>query len=251
MMVRARLTIEDRYEGPPEIANGGYVCGLLAETMGGPVEIRLERPVPLATELELVSGVDTAQLILGDRVLASARRSQAVDGTMPVVTLEGARRAVEARPRPGEHPFPNCFGCGPHRNAGDGLHLLPGRVSGTDIAACVWTPDDELTQEASEIPLRYLAVALDCPTYWPLIEHGEVALLGSLRLDFRQSALPGNDYIVVSWPLARNGRRMLGGGAVYTPDGELVAAGQATWIKVDWETVAAATGLSIRPDAGL
>ena len=29
------IMVNERYEGPPAIANGGYVCGLLAESLRG------------------------------------------------------------------------------------------------------------------------------------------------------------------------------------------------------------------------
>lgn len=48
------VTIDGRYEGPPGIVNGGYVCGIVAESLAGPVRTSLVHPVPVATSLELV-----------------------------------------------------------------------------------------------------------------------------------------------------------------------------------------------------
>ena len=47
------VVIARRHNGPPETANGGYACGLVARHVDGPAHVSLRRPVPLATPLEL------------------------------------------------------------------------------------------------------------------------------------------------------------------------------------------------------
>ena len=37
----AELRLEERFCGPPASANGGYACGIIAELLGGDVEVTL------------------------------------------------------------------------------------------------------------------------------------------------------------------------------------------------------------------
>ena len=54
------IRIENRYNGPPGSANGGYICGRMAEHAGTAcVETRLMAPPPLDTDLPL--RLDNAQ----------------------------------------------------------------------------------------------------------------------------------------------------------------------------------------------
>jgi len=59
------ITIERRFRGPPNSANGGYVCGLLAKGMDRGAEITLRAPPPLDTPLHLLAGADGSIQLLG------------------------------------------------------------------------------------------------------------------------------------------------------------------------------------------
>ena len=48
------MIVPGRYNGPPESANGGYACGLVAGLLGGVVEVTLRLPPPLDRELGVV-----------------------------------------------------------------------------------------------------------------------------------------------------------------------------------------------------
>ena len=50
----AEVVIERRFRGPPESANGGYACGLVAGLLGGVAEVTLRLPPPLDRELDVV-----------------------------------------------------------------------------------------------------------------------------------------------------------------------------------------------------
>ena len=50
-MKREYLEIAERFCGPPNSGNGGYVCGLLAKHLTGTVTVRLKAPPPLKTKL--------------------------------------------------------------------------------------------------------------------------------------------------------------------------------------------------------
>src|SRR4029453_17467879 len=48
------MTIDKRYCGPPNSANGGYVCGRLAQNIPGGAELPLRAPPPLDKPLDVV-----------------------------------------------------------------------------------------------------------------------------------------------------------------------------------------------------
>ena len=54
------LTIERRYNGPPDSGNGGYVCGSIAEALQADLRVRLTRPPPLDTPMPLLPDGDDA-----------------------------------------------------------------------------------------------------------------------------------------------------------------------------------------------
>ena len=42
-----QVIIDPRFRGPPESANGGYVCGIVAGLIGETAEVTLRRPPPI------------------------------------------------------------------------------------------------------------------------------------------------------------------------------------------------------------
>ena len=64
------LEISERFCGPPNSGNGGYVCGLLAKHLTGTVTVRLKAPPPLTTKLRRDWTNDSARL-LHDTTVAS------------------------------------------------------------------------------------------------------------------------------------------------------------------------------------
>jgi hypothetical protein len=250
-MTSHEVVIDGRLEGPPAIAQGGYVSGLVAEHLNGPVEVRLDHPVPVDVPLTVSVEEGWSRLINGDQTLLHARPVEFLDDAIPNVTPTQAEVTAAQRVTPGEHPFPNCFGCGPHRCPRDGLHLLPGRVPGTEVRACTWVPRDAYSNGHGEVLLRYVWAALDCPSYWAVAAPGEVALLGTMSARLSGRLTAGHRYVVVSWPERREGRKLVAGSAICTERGRPVAVAHATWIKVDWNVVARLTGVVIRPGSGL
>ena len=69
----ARVTVDARFNGPPESGNGGYVCGLLARWIDGPAQVTLRVPPPLGRELTVQRSGDRAALLDGDVLVAAAR----------------------------------------------------------------------------------------------------------------------------------------------------------------------------------
>jgi hypothetical protein len=223
------IVIASRFCGPPGAGNGGYVCGRLAEAVGGPAEVTLRRPVPLDRTLRLETGDGRARLLDGETLLAEAR-PEPLDLTPPAPpSLAEAGKASEKFIGFVSHGVRGCFVCGTDRDAGDGLRIFTGPFRDSIVAA-PWRPDTDLADGAGFVRPVFLWAALDCPGAFAFTTtRGIPLLLGRLtaRVDSRLS--PGEPAIVVGWPLGRDGRKLFAGTAVFSPDGALAAIARAVW----------------------
>jgi len=157
------LSIDERFCGPPNAANGGYLGGRLARLVGGTAEVTFRRATPLGRELRIERVDDGADLHDRDAPLASARRATLqLEVPAPVALLE-AHAAARAFPRFVDHPIPRCFVCGPDRPAGDGMRIFPGPVPGREtIYAAPWVPEESLGDERGIVLEEHHWAALDC-----------------------------------------------------------------------------------------
>ena len=213
------MIIPPRYHGPPDSANGGYAAGLLSEALGGGFEVTLKRPPPVGVDLDLVGN----ELRLDDVVIAEARRAteSVLDAPEPV-SLEEAREASKRYAGFEHHAYPTCFTCGPERD--DGLRIFPGPVEGRDgVVASPWTP--------REVRPEIVWAALDCPGGWAVDDfQREGVLLGRMAAAIAAMPAPDTPAVVMGWRLGEDGRKRYAGSALYTAEGELLAAARSTWI---------------------
>jgi hypothetical protein len=70
------IMIEKRFCGPPNSANGGYVCGLLAGHIDGSAEITLRVPPPLGHRLGVVASVHGGVELREDATVLATSRFQ-------------------------------------------------------------------------------------------------------------------------------------------------------------------------------
>jgi hypothetical protein len=229
--VPASITIPSRFCGPPGYANGGYAAGLVADHCIGAtaVAVTIRRPLPLDRPLTVV-GEDAVELRDGDDVLARAQ-PEAVDDRPPrVVSLHEARAAGErcaVLEHPDWHPAPDCFVCGTARERGDGLRLFAGPTD-DGLVATTWTPRENAP--------AILWAALDCPSSMHIYRDGvrpeAMYVLGRIagRIDERPPI--GEELVIVSWELGREGRKLFAACALQRPDGVILATTRATWIRL-------------------
>ena len=215
------IVIARRYRGPESSANGGYTSGRVAAFVDAEtVEVTLRLPPPLETPLR-VERNGGVRVLHGDALVAEARPAE-LDLELPgPVSYEDAQALAEARPPDPDHPFPGCFTCGP---AGDGLRLRPTPVGDGRVVAA-W--------RAGEAALELVWAALDCPGAFavnPDFARG-LSLLGRLTARVDELPAPGDECVVVAWPLGGEGRKLLAGTAVFREDRPLARA-LATWILV-------------------
>ena len=234
------IVIDSRFNGPPDSANGGYTCGLLAATVDGPAEVTLRQPPPLERELSVAHEGDRVLLLDGGGLVAEAV-SVEPDWFLPSpVSLDVARAAVPGsaflvRPR----PFPTCFVCGNDREARDGLEIFPGPVAmRDDLHAGTWTPDASLADASGHVRPEVVWASLDCPTSSPVANRPRPdgtqlpIVLARLAVDVRAAIAVGDEYVVTAWPISVDGRKRGAGSALFTPDGELLASARALWIEL-------------------
>ncbi|MGA0606726.1 hypothetical protein ACO2Q0_12075 [Phenylobacterium sp. VNQ135] len=233
----SKIVIGRQFCGPPNSGNGGYVCGVLAEGLEGPVTAVLRAPIPLDAELTLERQGD-AHVLLGEAgpIGSAAPASLELPEPPPPPSLEAARAAGARHIGLSQRIHPICFTCGTAREDGDGLRVLPGQVEGAEpgLVACVWRAHENFARADGTIAPEVVWAAIDCPGYFAWVEkegrHG--ALLGTMTGEVLRSPRAGEECILVAWPLAKEGRKEFAGVALYSAEGELMARAHQVWIVI-------------------
>jgi hypothetical protein len=227
------VTIDRKFNGPPDSGNGGYVCGLLATTAKADLRVRLLKPPPLETPLRVESGDAGAWWLR--------------DGETPIATGVPARLQLEVPTAPlyvhavwasqhyagfKDHVFPECFVCGPQRRRGDGLRIFPGMLE-TGIVAAPWLPAEDLDAGDGKIGAIFHWAALDCPGYFAVVGRRRVMLLGEMHAHVDRRVHPGEPCRVIGWKIGDDGRKHYAGTAIFDEDGDLCAWARATWVALE------------------
>src|SRR5688572_3131512 len=229
------LTIPARFNGFPDIAQGGYVAGTLAAYVPAPVvQVTLRRPPPLERALTIHPLEDRAELTDGEHTIAEAAPGVLEEAPADAVSFEEALEATKRYEGHREHPWPSCFCCGTGRAPGDGLRIHAGPVGDGQRLASPWVPYEGLAA-AGEVRPEYVWAVLDCPTLWALRSRYRdltYAVTGRMTVTTIRPVRAGEPHAVVAWPISRRGRRSLAGAAVYTASAELAAWGLLTWFEL-------------------
>jgi len=240
--VAAIVEISERFCGPPGIANGGYVAGLLALHRAGTAdasEVRLLAGVPLQEPLELLTTESGATLrrVADSQILAEARPAEwSAPPLPPPPELDAIRGRSERCRAFRSHPFPGCFVCGPERSPGDGLAIWPVALEDGRVAA-IWEPHESLVDARGEVRPEYVWAALDCTSSFALLEPESAdryvpMVLGTLVARLHSPLRRGETAIVSGWSEGFEGRKGIGGTAVHTTQGRLVGVARAIWISL-------------------
>lgn len=234
-----RAVIPSRFNGPPTTANGGYTCGLLGTLIGDSAEVTLRKPPPLDRELGIeVVGEGPARewrLVDGDTLIASGRAAEP-DVTIPAPpTFDDALAAEQVYEGLKSHHFPTCFVCGTEREVGDGLRLFTGQAGERKLVASGWTPEPTVGNADGNVDPIIVWSALDCPSFFAgrLANFGRFAVLGRMTATLRLPVRVGEAYVVVGWPIGKDGRKWEGGSAIFTAAGELCAFSRGLWIEIN------------------
>jgi len=240
------LTIPSRFNGPPGIGNGGYVCGRIAGYVDGPATVTLRRPPPLDTPLAVENHEGSIRILSGRTLIgeaAPAPDAPALEIPDPVSPAEA--RAAAGRARYFADPvFPDCFVCGMNRLPGDGLRIFPGPVAGRAVWAAPWAPDPSVADAGGRVRPEVVWAALDCPSGIAAAEAAglgaagagpgwdAVILLGRMTASLTRRPAVGDQCRVIAWPQTRDGRKLTAGSALVGPGDEVLAVGAALWLTV-------------------
>jgi hypothetical protein len=243
------LTIPARFNGPPGSGNGGYVGGemaravdrLKAGSLASGVCVRLLRPSPLETSLEIAEIDGGYGLFDGDEPVAQATE-RALDLEVPdPVPLEVAREAARSFRGFDAHVFRECFVCGPSREVGDGLRIFSGALpagaaaSQPGVFAAPWQPDVSLEdpEQPGIVEPAFVWAALDCPGSFSFPQPvGAIVLLGEMTAALFGSVRVDEPSVLLSWEIEHSGRKHKTGSAVYDARGKCQGAALAVWIEV-------------------
>lgn len=234
---RQVISIQQRFNGPPGMGNGGYVSGLVGQAIKGGAEVTLRRPSPLNTPLTLEELPDNRVVLMnGDELLVEARSAWLELNVPAAPSYQQSLKARENYELFNKHPFGSCFVCGPERKA-DGLRIFPGPLNSRKIrtVATVWTPGEDLSDEIWRVRPEFVWAALDCPGAIAFMNASFLPLvLGQFTVELERDIWAGERYIVMGWQISQSGRKYVAGSAIYTATGKLCAKAKATWFQVDW-----------------
>jgi hypothetical protein len=240
LSVLPTLTVPERFRGPEQSANGGYMCGRVAGYLDGPVTVTLRQPPPLATPMTVEADADGSLRIGYDGTLV-AEAAAAAGGlavSVPEAPSPAEARAAQGRSSYYQNPmFPTCFVCGPQRGPGDGLRIFPGPVPGRGLWTAPWTPDASVASSGRSVRPEIVWSALDCPSGIAAAEAAEVGddtaiLLGRMTATVADLPVVGDEYQVLAWPIEQDGRKLTAGSALVGPGGEVLASAWALWLTV-------------------
>ncbi len=243
----ASIVIDNRYCGPPNSGNGGYVCGRLARHISGGAEVTLRLPPPLDQSLDVVATDDGACELRDGAIVVATGRPAKIEIVHPeTASFEEAKAAELLTPvRPHEHPLPRCFVCGPSRAPGDGLRIFAGPLASrarnmSAVLAATWIPDPSLAAEDGFVAPEFLWAALDCPTGYACNYNRESGgfdqtplLLGRMSARIEVRPRLGERCVITAWETGRDGRKRLAEAAAHNESGTLLAVARTTWIAVD------------------
>jgi hypothetical protein len=225
------LRIETRFCGPPGMGNGGYVAGRLAAYVAGAAEVTLRRPIPLGRGLALDRREEGVVLLRdGDETLAEAKPA-ALDLEAPTPpSLEAAAAASRDYVGFRRRVVSACFVCGPEREEDDGLRIFAGPL-GEGIVAGPWRPGATLAGADGAVDPAFVWAALDCPGAFAFLgaEGGAPLMLGRLTGKVAGRIAVGEDCVVLGWRIAREGRKLIAGTAVFGATGALRGLARAVW----------------------
>lgn len=221
------IRIDRKFQGPRGYANGGYVAGMLGKRLGGEgSSVRLHRPVPLDTALEIVTNVDGVELRQGVDTIATGWHEHKA---IPTATFVPIDEAISARtPELTADLFDGCFVCA--QPSPDGLGVEPKQLDDGRFVA-IWEPGRSRHIRGEVVSDQFLRAALDCPGgYAALTANRTLAVTGSLASEVRWLPHSDSRLIVVGESTYAEGRKLGATTTVFTADGEVVATGSAVWI---------------------
>ena len=227
------MRIPRRFNGPLESGNGGYSAGVVAGFVAGVAEVSLRAPVPLDRPLEVVRGEDgAARMLDGDTLVAEGTPVPGLDIEVPdPVSPDEAHRATAQYRGLSEGVFSRCFVCGRARE--DAFGVFAGAVDDRPVVASPWVPPEWTADAEGNVQPEFVWAVLDCPTYFATYLGEDLApgVLARFAARIDAPIAAGEEHVVMSWPIAVDGRKRRADAAVLSSEGEPLAVAQALLIE--------------------
>lgn len=231
------ISIPRQFRGPPFTANGGYICGVLSNAVGGRGTAMLRSGVPLDTEVTLTLANDgSASLTNAEGALLGTAKpadDASIPEPIPAPSVEDARRFGDGGEFAKRPLHRGCFSCCIEREAGEGLGVFVGQIEGAPQGHCagVWTPHANFAGPDGAIPDEITWGALDCSGSMAWFAKGSpVGLLGTMSGEVLEKPRAGETYVVTAWAREAEGRKHFAGVALHDANGKLIARGGQIWI---------------------
>jgi hypothetical protein len=176
------------------------------------------------------------EIVAGGDLLARARPATLeLDVPAPPTLEEAIAAAGRARFSGAEHPFPDCFVCGPDRLPADGFRLVPGPLGRDNASAVDWWPYPALAGADGYVRPEFVWAALDCPGGLATAEAtGDATpmVLGRITAALERPVPAEEPYVVIGWFIGAEGRKRQAGTAIFGADGTRYGLALATWFQV-------------------
>jgi len=235
----SEVVVARQFCGPPNSGNGGYVSGLLAQSIPGAATAVLRAIIPLDTPLQLTGDAAAATLSgEGGALIGEAKASSAETLPTPPAppTFEQAEAAGKRYFAFSRRFHPICFTCGPERAEGDGARVFVGPIEGAPAGhiAGVWSAASGFCGPDGLARSEIVWAALDCPgsIAWVELKGSGGGLLGTMTAEILRRPAQDEPVIITAWPIEQDGRKQFAGVAMFSKDGELMARAHQVWISM-------------------
>lgn len=235
------ISIADRFRGPPQSGNGGYVAGVAASLLNTDtsVEVTLRSPIPLNSPLAVHRQSDITTIKHGETLIAEVREAE-LDLAIPEPPDWQSTSAAQLNSPSLQHRInplipkgtgfhPVCFCCGADHE--DGLQVYAAPVPGTEQVAAIWQSKTEWAESDGFLPDSFLWTALDCPGQFAFMAADIITgMLGRITGEVKRHAKAGQEYLVTGWRIGIEGKKHYAGTAIFDRDKNLLAAAKSVWI---------------------
>lgn len=233
-----KIMVPRQFRGPPVTANGGYICGVLSNAVGGRGQAMLRSGVPLDVEVILSDAEDGGVVLHNAEGVLLGTAKPAADEAIPMPpappTVEQARKAQAGSVFAQRSLHRGCFSCCIEREDGEGLGVHVGQIEGAPEGQCagLWTPHANFADADGTMPDEITWGALDCSgsMAWFIKTGAPVGLLGTMAGEVLKKPKAGETYVVVAWTREVEGRKYFAGVALFDAAGEVMARSGQIWI---------------------
>ena len=230
-MRRPVFEIPHTCNGPSESGNGGYTAGRFASFLNGPHTIRIMKPIPLDTPMEIVETDERVYARAAGEDILMARPTTLLPQEIPAPpVLEDVRAAMADPISFGADGFSSCLVCGRNRDTGDGLRIWCGPLE--EGVAHLWVPHANFCDGDGKVKDEYLWGALDCPGAFSLPDTARNVLLGEITAEIYDRPKVGNPVTIAAWRIAGEGRKHTARTVLYAESGAPLAQSETLWIEL-------------------